>query len=94
MGLVGKLTSKGSVVTVCHICGSPDTERLRQEGTPFRLVSSDVQPVSGTAELAICNTCQAVQKQITPAWQAMADRIYASYDINQWSAGKYAPIAK
>jgi SAM-dependent methyltransferase len=75
------------VVTACHICGSPHTERLRQEGAPFRLVSSDVQPVSGTAEFAFCNDCHAVQKEVTPAWQAMADKIYANYDINHQSLG-------
>jgi 2-polyprenyl-3-methyl-5-hydroxy-6-metoxy-1,4-benzoquinol methylase len=78
---------KALVVTACHICGSPDTERLRQEGAPFRLVSSDVQPVSGTVEFAFCNNCHAVQKEVTPAWQAMADRIYANYDINHQSLG-------
>ncbi len=71
----------------CHICGSPDVERLHREGTPFRLVSSDVQPVSGTAEFCICLNCLAVQKVITPAWHAMAERIYATYDINHQGHG-------
>jgi SAM-dependent methyltransferase len=78
---------KALAVTACHICGSPDTERLRQEGTPFRLVSSDVQPVSGTAEFCICANCLTVQKEVTPAWQAMAECIYANYDINHQSLG-------
>jgi 2-polyprenyl-3-methyl-5-hydroxy-6-metoxy-1,4-benzoquinol methylase len=71
----------------CHICGSPNVERLHREGTPFRLVSSDVQPVSGTAEFCICLNCLAVQKVITPAWHAMAERIYAAYDINHQGHG-------
>jgi 2-polyprenyl-3-methyl-5-hydroxy-6-metoxy-1,4-benzoquinol methylase len=62
-------------------------ERLRQEGAPFRLVSSDVQPVAGTVEFAICNNCHAIQKEVTPAWQAIADRIYVNYDINHQSLG-------
>ena len=74
-------------VTACHICGSPKVEELRQEGTPFRLVSSDVRPVSGTAEFSICPNCLAVQKSVTPAWHAMAEQIYAGYDINHQSHG-------
>ena len=58
-----------------------------QKGTPFCLVSSDVQPASGTAEFLICPRCLAVQKTVTPAWQAMADQIYAHYDINHQSRG-------
>jgi 2-polyprenyl-3-methyl-5-hydroxy-6-metoxy-1,4-benzoquinol methylase len=58
-----------------------------QKGSPFCLVSSDVQPSPGTAEFSICSRCLAVQKTITPAWQAMADRIYANYDINHQSLG-------
>ncbi len=71
----------------CHICGSPDVERLHREGTPFRLVSSDVQPVSGAAEFCICLNCLAVQKVVTPAWHAMVERIYAAYDINHQGHG-------
>jgi 2-polyprenyl-3-methyl-5-hydroxy-6-metoxy-1,4-benzoquinol methylase len=74
-------------VTACHICGFPDVERLHQEGTPFRLVSSDVQPVSGTTEFCICPNCLAVQKVVTPAWHAMVERIYATYDINHQGNG-------
>ena len=74
-------------MTACHICGSPKLEELHQEGTPFRLVSSDVQPVSGTAEFSICSNCLAVQKAVTPAWHAMVERIYARYDINHQSHG-------
>ena len=74
-------------MTACHICGSPKVEELRQEGTPFRLVSSDVRPVSGTAEFSICPNCLAVQKSVTPAWHAMAEQIYAGYDINHQSHG-------
>jgi SAM-dependent methyltransferase len=73
--------------TACHVCGRPGVEPLEQKGKPFRLVSSDVQPVSGTAEFSICSHCLTVQKTATPAWQAMADRIYASYDINHQSQG-------
>ena len=76
------MTADRAPVTACHICGSPKVEELRQEGTPFRLVSSDVQPVSGTAEFSICPNCLAVQKSVTPAWHAMAEQIYAGYDIN------------
>jgi SAM-dependent methyltransferase len=74
-------------MTACHICGSPNTERLHQEGKPFQLVSSDVQPVSGAAEFSLCPECLAVQKAVTPAWQAMAEQIYANYDINHQSQG-------
>ena len=76
-----------SAATTCHICGHLDVEPLEQKGKPFRLVSSDVQPVTGTAEFSICPRCLTVQKTITPTWQAMADRIYASYDINHQSQG-------
>ncbi len=54
---------------------------------PFRLVSSDVQPVVGTAEYLLCLNCSTVQKAVTAEWQAMADGIYASYDINHQSHG-------
>jgi SAM-dependent methyltransferase len=74
-------------VTACHICGSPKLEPLVQKGTPFRLVSSDVQPVVGTAEYSLCSNCLAVQKTATPAWQAMAEHVYANYDINHQSQG-------
>jgi SAM-dependent methyltransferase len=74
-------------VTACHICGSRTVEKLRQQGTPFRLVSSDVQPVSGTAEFSLCANCLTVQKAVTPTWQAIADRIYVQYDINHQSLG-------
>lgn len=76
-----------AAVTACHICGFADTERLGQEGRPFRLVSSDVQPVSGTAEFSVCPRCLTIQKAVTPAWQAMIERIYADYDINHQSHG-------
>lgn len=71
----------------CHVCGFADVESLVQEGTDFRLVSSDVQPVPGMAEFSICAHCLTVQKAITPAWQAMTERIYANYDINHQSRG-------
>jgi SAM-dependent methyltransferase len=60
---------------------------LDQRGTPFKLVSSDVRPVSGAAEFTLCPQCLAVQKAATPAWHAMVDRIYARYDINHQSQG-------
>ena len=74
-------------MTACHICGSPKLEPLIQKGTPFRLVSSDVQPVVGTAEYSLCSHCLTVQKTATPAWQAMAEHVYANYDINHQSQG-------
>lgn len=74
-------------MTACHICGSPKLEPLVQKGKPFRLVSSDVQPVVGAAEYSLCSNCLAVQKTATPAWQAMAEQIYTSYDINHQSQG-------
>jgi SAM-dependent methyltransferase len=74
-------------VTACHICGSPKLEPLIQKGTPFRLVSSDVQPVVGAAEYSLCSHCLTVQKTATPAWQAMAEQVYANYDINHQSQG-------
>jgi len=75
-------------VNTCHICGSSKVDKLPQDGTPFRLVSSDVQPVpSGTAEYLLCGNCLTVQKAVTPAWQAMADEIYKNYDINHQSLG-------
>jgi SAM-dependent methyltransferase len=74
-------------VTACHICGSAKLEPLIQKGTPFRLVSSDVQPVVGAAEYSLCSHCLTVQKTATPAWQAMAEQVYANYDINHQSQG-------
>ena len=43
--------------------------------------------MSGTAEFSICPNCLAVQKSVTPAWHAMAEQIYAGYDINHQSHG-------
>jgi 2-polyprenyl-3-methyl-5-hydroxy-6-metoxy-1,4-benzoquinol methylase len=74
-------------VTACHVCGSPELEQLVQKATPFRLVSSDVQAVIGRAEYSLCSNCLTVQKTATPAWQAMAERIYANYNINHQSQG-------
>ncbi len=74
-------------MTACHICGSAKLEPLIQKGTPFRLVSSDVQPVVGAAEYSLCSHCLTVQKTATPAWQAMAEHVYANYDINHQSQG-------
>ena len=74
-------------MTACHICGFPNVEKLRQEQTPFRLVSSDAQPASGMAEFSLCANCLAVQKAVTPTWHAMAEQIYARYDINHQSQG-------
>jgi SAM-dependent methyltransferase len=74
-------------VTACHVCGAPGVEPLVQKGRPFRLVSSDVQPVTGSAEYSLCPNCLTVQKTSTPVWRAMADRIYADYDINHQSQG-------
>lgn len=74
-------------MTACHICGSPKLEPLVQKEAPFRLVSSDVQPVTGTAEYSLCSQCLAVQKTATPAWQAMAEHVYTNYDINHQSQG-------
>ncbi|MFZ5781020.1 MAG: class I SAM-dependent methyltransferase [Pseudomonadota bacterium] len=74
-------------MTACHVCGAPEVEPLEQKGRPFRLVSSDVQPVTGSAEYSLCPNCLTVQKAVTPGWQQMADRIYANYDINHQSQG-------
>ena len=41
----------------------------------------------GTAEFSICPNCLTVQKAATPAWHAMAERIYGGYDINHQSHG-------
>jgi SAM-dependent methyltransferase len=62
-------------------------EPLALKEPPYRLVSSDVRPVSGVAEFSICPRCLTVQKLITPAWQAMTGQIYANYDINHQSRG-------
>ena len=35
----------------------------------------------------MCPSCHAVQKAVTPAWQAMVERIYGGYDINHQSHG-------
>jgi|FEC22Drversion2_1045045.scaffolds.fasta_scaffold00309_3 SAM-dependent methyltransferase len=80
-------SSTSDPVNRCHICGSSNVDKLPQDGTPFRLVSSDVQPVDGAAEYLFCGNCSAVQKAVTPQWQAMANRIYANYDINHQSLG-------
>jgi SAM-dependent methyltransferase len=74
-------------VTACHICGFAPTEKLVQKGAPFKLVSSDVRPSDGAAEFSLCPRCHSVQKAVTPAWQAMAERIYAAYDLNHQSRG-------
>jgi 2-polyprenyl-3-methyl-5-hydroxy-6-metoxy-1,4-benzoquinol methylase len=74
-------------VTACHVCGAPAIQALDQGGTRFRLVSSDVQPVDGTAEFGFCPACGTVQKAVTPAWRAMTERIYAHYDINHQGRG-------
>jgi SAM-dependent methyltransferase len=74
-------------VTACHICGFAPVEMLVQQGAPFKLVSSDVRPSDGVAEFSLCPRCHSVQKAVTPAWQATAERIYAAYDINHQSRG-------
>lgn len=74
-------------MTSCHICGCSDLRPFEQRGKPFRLVSSDVRPVDGAAEFYLCRNCLAVQKGVTARWQAMADAIYAGYDINHQSEG-------
>lgn len=81
------LSSTSDAVNRCHICGSSNVEKLPQGGTPFCLVSSDAQPAHGSAEYVLCANCLAVQKAVTPQWQAMADGIYAHYDINHQSLG-------
>jgi len=43
--------------------------------------------VSGVAEFSLCANCLAVQKAVTPAWHAIAEQIYANYDINHQSQG-------
>ena len=74
-------------MTTCHVCGASGLVRLEQKGKPFRLVSSDVQPVEGTADYSICSRCLTVQKMVTPGWHALAEHIYANYDINHQSQG-------
>lgn len=74
-------------MTACHVCGAAAVETLHQGGARFRLVSSDAQPVQGTAEFCVCPACATVQKAVTPAWRAMAARIYACYDINHQGRG-------
>lgn len=74
-------------MTGCHICGFAKAEQLPQTGAPFRLVSSDVQPAAGAAEFSFCPNCLAIQKVVSPAWHAMAQRIYANYNINHQSHG-------
>lgn len=85
-------SSTSDAVNRCHICGSSKVEKLPQDGTPFRLVSSDVQPADGAAEYLLCANCSAVQKAVTPQWQAMTDGIYANYDINHQSLGGAEPM--
>ncbi|HKH69009.1 MAG TPA: class I SAM-dependent methyltransferase, partial [Reyranella sp.] len=41
----------------------------------------------GAAEYSLCSHCLTVQKTATPAWQAMAEHVYANYDINHQSEG-------
>lgn len=43
--------------------------------------------MSGVAEFSLCANCLAVQKAVTPAWHAIAEQIYANYDINHQSQG-------
>jgi 2-polyprenyl-3-methyl-5-hydroxy-6-metoxy-1,4-benzoquinol methylase len=74
-------------VTACHVCSAAAVETLHQAGARFRLVSSDAQPVEGTAGFCFCPACGTVQKAVTPAWRAMTERIYARYDINHQGRG-------
>jgi 2-polyprenyl-3-methyl-5-hydroxy-6-metoxy-1,4-benzoquinol methylase len=74
-------------MTACHVCGAPAIDPLLRGAARFRLVSSDVQPVEGSAEFGFCPACATVQKAVTPAWRAMTDRIYANYDINHQGRG-------
>lgn len=74
-------------MTACHVCGAAAVETLSQGDKRFRLVSSDAQPVEGSAEFGFCPACGTVQKAVTPAWRAMTERIYAQYDINHQGRG-------
>ncbi|MFO1084477.1 MAG: class I SAM-dependent methyltransferase [Reyranellaceae bacterium] len=74
-------------MTACHVCGAPAVQALDQGSIRFRLVSSDVQPVDGTAEFGFCPACGTVQKAVTSAWRAMTQHIYANYDINHQGRG-------
>lgn len=62
----------------CHACGSSDIETV---GSPLKLVSSDVRPVDGEATWLACRACGLAQKATNEDWHAMAESIYAGYEI-------------
>ncbi len=70
----------------CHSCASPiSTSRIRRLQ---RFVSSDCQPVSAEIAIFACENCGLAQKDVSPAWKSLCDRIYAGYRIYHQAEGK------
>lgn len=70
----------------CHICRIGSLHSITAFGQLTR-VTSDAKPFPAGGSLAVCEHCGIVQKPITAAWQADADRIYAAYTIYHNAAG-------
>ena len=63
---------------VCRVCGATGLRRLAGFSGLER-VTSDVRPWCAGGELAVCPSCQAIQKPITDTWRREAAEIYSGY---------------
>jgi len=70
----------------CHACGGM-VEALAAPALQS-LASSDCMPVKGDIRVGACGNCGLLQKEISPAWRALCNEIYGSYQVYHQAAGR------
>ena len=70
----------------CHACGGA-AEALAAPALES-LASSDCMPVKGDIRVGVCRNCGLLQKEISPAWNALCSKIYGNYQIYHQAAGR------
>ena len=68
----------------CHVCGG---ELKSIDISELRYVSSDCKPNGKASNIAICTTCQTVQKEVNSEFKENCTKIYSQYEAYYQAKG-------
>ena len=70
----------------CHVCNTDDIREIKTTQN-FSQVTSDCKPWNSKLELAVCQQCGVVQKNINDNWKKETEKIYSEYEVYAQGAG-------
>ena len=80
------MSGNGPKIFRCHACGGEVPELAAP--ALKSLVGSDCTPATGELRIGVCAACGLLQKEISPAWSDLCQKIYGAYRIYHQGAGE------